>query len=69
MRHDADAARVRALARDLGDVRAMREYGLIKPTRLLELFVAVEPDLYRFPAIDPPAFRARVENFAGGGDR
>jgi hypothetical protein len=26
-----------------------------------ELFQAIEPDLYRFPAIDPSAFRSRVE--------
>lgn len=59
----------RGLDRDLDDVRAMRDHGMIESRRLLELFTAVEPNLYRYPAIDPRAFRARVEEFAGGGDR
>ncbi len=46
---------------DLRDVdRAIAER-LIERTRLLELFEAIEPQLYRFPAIDPKAFRRAVE--------
>lgn len=56
----------RGLDRDLDDVRAMRERGLIEPDQLRELFAAVEPELYRYPAIDPPAFRSRVEGFVDG---
>ncbi len=59
----------RGLQRDLDDVRAMHEHGLIDAGRLLELFAAVESELYRYPAIDPPAFRARVEAVAGGAQR
>jgi len=44
--------------RDLADVRAMFGLGLIKGERLLELFVAIEPELIRYPAIEPRALRA-----------
>jgi hypothetical protein len=47
--------------RDLADVRAMVEAGLLDPARALALFDQIEPLLYRFPAIDPPSFRRRVE--------
>jgi hypothetical protein len=47
--------------KDLGDVRAMVGRGLIQPARALELFAAIEPELYRYPAIDPASFRRRVE--------
>ena len=51
----------RGHARDLADVRAMLERGLVEPARLRELFAAIEPMLYRFPAVDPPTFRAALE--------
>ncbi len=47
--------------RDLADVEAMIALELVDPERLLEFFTEIEPDLYRFPAIDPRAFRAAVE--------
>lgn len=53
----------RAHARDLADVRAMRDRDLIARPRLLELFAAIEQHLFRFPSIDPPSFRRRVEAF------
>jgi hypothetical protein len=34
---------------------------LIKPDRLIQLFSDIEPQLYRYPAIDPPSFRRAVE--------
>lgn len=43
----------------------MRSADLIESARLLELFAAIEPQLFRYPAIDPAAFRRRVEAFAG----
>lgn len=52
---------------DLGDVRAMVEHGLVDPPRALELYEEIEPELFRFPAIDPPAFRRRVEAAFGDG--
>lgn len=51
--------------RDLADVRAMHERGLIEPARLLEFHQAIEPELFHYPAIDPPAFRRAVERMAG----
>ena len=47
--------------RDLADVQAMLDRGLVDRTRLKELFEAIAPQLYRFPAIDPRSFRAAVE--------
>ncbi len=47
-------------ARDLADVGQMHARGLTEPARLRELFAAIEPQLYRYPAIDPRAFRAAV---------
>lgn len=49
--------------KDLADARAFVDEGLVEPDRLRELFEAIEPDLYRYPAIDPGAFRRAVENF------
>ena len=34
--------------------------------RLRELFEAVEPQLYRYPAIDPKSFRGRLEEALRG---
>ena len=51
---------------DLADVEAMFSSGLIDPARLRACFVEIEPDLYRFPAIDPASFRAAVERATGG---
>jgi hypothetical protein len=52
----------RAHDRDLADVKALVEAGLVDPARALELFAGIEPELYRFPAIDPAFFRAGVES-------
>jgi hypothetical protein len=46
---------------DLADVREMIARGLVEPRRALEYFGRIEPDLYRFPAVDPPSFRHAVE--------
>ena len=35
--------------------------GLVDPGRLLELFRAIEPELVRYPALDPTSFKAAVE--------
>jgi len=48
-------------ARDREDVHALLASGLVDSRRLRAYFEEIEPLLYRFPAIDPPAFRARVE--------
>jgi hypothetical protein len=46
--------------RDILDVREMLERNLIDAGRLKELFEAIMPDLYRFPAIDPESFRRNL---------
>ena len=51
---------------DLEDVHAMIDLGLVDPARAVEYFGRIEPDLYRFPAIDPPGFRRAVEEMFGG---
>jgi hypothetical protein len=51
----------RAHAQDLGDVRELVARGLVDPALARSYFLEIEPELYRFPAIDPPSFRRRVE--------
>lgn len=47
---------------DRTDVAELLHRGLVDRARLLDYFDAIEPDLYRFPAIDPPTFRRAVEH-------
>jgi len=51
----------RGHSRDLIDLREMVGRGLVEPRRALEYFARVEPELYRFPAIDAASFRRAVE--------
>jgi Nucleotidyltransferase of unknown function (DUF6036) len=51
----------RGHAKDLGDVEQLIARGLVAPERLGELYESIEPRLYRYPAIDPPSFRRRLE--------
>lgn len=51
----------RGFEHDLQDVKSMLIHDLVETTRLLELYAAIEPELYRYPAIDAPAFRAKVK--------
>jgi hypothetical protein len=53
----------RGHAQDLEDARVMLERGLVEVERLRTSFDEIEPQLYRFPAIDPADFRRRVEDF------
>lgn len=50
----------RGHARDLADVEALLARQLVRPQRLWELFQAIEPDLIRYPAVDPTFLRAAV---------
>jgi hypothetical protein len=47
---------------DLADVREMIARQLIDPRQALEYFERMEPELYRFPAIDARSFRRAVED-------
>jgi hypothetical protein len=51
----------RGHAEDMRDVQAMLERGLVEPRGLRARFEEIEPQLYRFPAIDPAAFQAQIE--------
>ena len=51
----------RGHALDVSDVEAMFRRGVIEASRLAEMFEAIAPQLYRYPAIDPRAFRQAVE--------
>jgi hypothetical protein len=50
---------------DRSDVRAMIDQGLIDPGRLADLFEQIEPALFRYPALDPREFRAKLERTLG----
>jgi hypothetical protein len=50
----------RGFSQDLDDVASMLESGLVEPLRLREFYDAIEPELYRYPAVDPAAFRKKV---------
>jgi hypothetical protein len=50
---------------DLEDVREMIDRGLIDRRRATEYFARMEPELHRFPAIDPPSYKQSVEQVFG----
>lgn len=52
----------RSHAIDRLDVADMIEARLVNRAKLLELFSLIEPQLYRFTAINPAAFRRAVES-------
>ncbi len=56
---------------DRSDVEAMYRLELVELDTLLALFEAIEPDLERYPAIDPLRFRHKLEAAIGQltGDR
>ncbi len=49
--------------RDLLDARALLQTGLITLPHLHEFFDSIEPELIRYPAIDPASFRKSVLEF------
>lgn len=46
--------------KDQLDVAAMLRSDLVEPHRLLALFEEIEPELYRYPAVDAATFRRAV---------
>jgi hypothetical protein len=56
----------RGHAKDLADVHELITRSLVEPARLRELYEAIEPRLHRYPAIDPPSFRRRLEEILAG---
>lgn len=55
----------RGHSQDRLDVQEMISSGLVDPAEAKAQFARIEPDLYRFPAIDPDAFRAAVAELFG----
>jgi hypothetical protein len=53
----------RGHVRDLSDVEALLRLRLISTAHLREMFFAIEPELIRYPALTPAAFRNAVESF------
>lgn len=55
----------RGHARDLDDVHAMLERGLITCGKIWSLFRQIEAEVIRYPAIDPAVFRSSVFAICG----
>jgi len=53
----------RGYDRDLNDVRAMYAQRLFSLEDLCDCLRAIEPELIRFPALNPEALKSRVNNF------
>ena len=51
---------------DVRDVREMIASGLVNPAEAIAQFEAIEPELFRFPAIDPASFRKAIEDLFSG---
>jgi hypothetical protein len=57
----------RGQADDMADVGAMLRRGFVDGARALKYFHRIEPELSRYPAIDPPTFRRAVHRAFGSG--
>ena len=53
----------RGHTRDLGDVEDMLHSGLIGKDPLFQHFLKIEPQLIRYPALDPASFRRTIVEF------
>jgi hypothetical protein len=53
-------------SKDLQDVAHWLRSGLVEPEKLRQLFEAIAPRLYRFPAIDPGTLRRALEETLAG---
>ena len=57
----------RGHSQDRSDVRTMLERGLVQPDALRAYFAAIEPRLYRYPAVDAAAFARAVDEALASG--
>lgn len=55
----------RGFETDLTDVDSMLANGLVEPEQLRMLFAEIEPELFRFPAVDAPIFREKLRRALG----
>jgi hypothetical protein len=51
---------------DRGDVDEMLRRGLVDPPKLRELFAAIEPQIYRYPALDAGRLRRALDETLSG---
>lgn len=51
--------------RDISDVRDLIAAGLATPQAIRAELERIEPELYRYPAVDPPSLRAAVDEMLG----
>ena len=51
----------RGHVRDLADVRAMLARGLVTQQQLRTQFAEIEPELFRYPAVDPGSFKRALD--------
>lgn len=51
----------RGHAQDVADVQEMLRRALVEPGELRRLFERIEPEMYRYPALDPGSFRQALE--------
>ncbi len=49
--------------KDLSDAKALVSLGKVVPSLLIKYFLAIQPDLLRYPAINPHDFESRVNRF------
>ncbi len=52
----------RGFPQDLQDVQSMLDHDLVDRALLLRLYEQIEPQLYRYPAIDPVSFRRKLND-------
>lgn len=57
----------RGHSQDRADVLEMLRRSLVDATSLRAAFLAIEPELYRYPAIDPATFRGALETVLASG--
>lgn len=55
----------RGHVRDMQDIQALVEKGIVNPVRLRALFADVWAELFRYPAIDPKSLQTAVDRLAG----
>lgn len=65
LRGQALAKIERGHEKDLDDVAAMLARGLVTASALRAAFAAIGPSLLRYPALDPDAFREKLERALG----
>ena len=65
LRSQALAKLARSHDRDLADVQAMIDRGLVNPREVLAGFDSIRDQLIRYPALDAEAFERRVRNALG----